>query len=225
MQNRQRTRPTHRLHTKEGGDINPFPGGKIIQHKEQILQDRGMGATRVDPCARRDKCDEVHGASRLPQTVASSHNIVEHAPMQDGVGTSRIPQPPHTPHRTPRAKTGKKHLDPQLSPQQSMEITRRSARPYPAQLHRLRLPITKSTGKDRDGMQMKCPAARAHSVTKPYNQEHIEMHRDWRTRKATTPSSNTRLHPPSPASQHTRRKTQGGEVPKLPPPKDERKPH
>jgi len=87
--------------------------------------------------------------------------------MQDDGGTSRISQPQHTPHRTLRAITGKKHLDHHLSPQQSLEITCISVRPYPAQPHGPRLPIPKNTGKDGGDRQRKCPAYITHITQHP----------------------------------------------------------
>jgi hypothetical protein len=162
-QTRQRTRPAHRLHSGDGGYINPTPDGKIIEHKQHRQRDKGMGAPRADPCARRDKC----GACRPSQTVASSQNIDAQAPMKDDGETSRIPQPRHAPYRTLRATTGKNHLKPQLSPQQSPEITCRSVRPNPTQPHGLRLPITKNTREAGGGRQRKYPTYISHITQHP----------------------------------------------------------
>jgi hypothetical protein len=75
------TRPTLRMHTREGGDINPFPEGKNTEHKAHRLQDRGKGTSWEDPGARRSGCGGAHGAWRLPQTTTASMHTDEHAPM------------------------------------------------------------------------------------------------------------------------------------------------
>ena len=55
-QSNQVTRLTLRQHTREGGDIDPFPDGNNNENKAHILLDIGKGTLRKDPTARRNGC-------------------------------------------------------------------------------------------------------------------------------------------------------------------------
>jgi hypothetical protein len=54
-QTRQGTKPTLRLHTREGGDINPFPKIKNAEHKAHRQQNIDKGTPR-DPNSRKGGC-------------------------------------------------------------------------------------------------------------------------------------------------------------------------
>ena len=49
---RQGTSTAYRLHTREGGDTNPFPEGNNTEHKAHRLLDKGKETPRERPRAR-----------------------------------------------------------------------------------------------------------------------------------------------------------------------------